>query len=149
MWTSSEILAQIERQGREPLATGHIHFSMVALLNDRDQIATRLHKGPYQRPSLVPSSPWLSKGRPERPQLIAPDQRGILSWERPLGSQPWGTTATRWVLHHRANEQSAWSMTHGDVNLNPIVLKAKEQYVLRLLNRVGEASDAIAFTWQI
>jgi hypothetical protein len=40
-------------------------------------------------------------------------------------------------------------MTHGDVNLNPIILKAKEHYVLRLLNRVGEASDAIAFTWQI
>jgi uncharacterized lipoprotein YddW (UPF0748 family) len=149
MWTSSEILDQIQRQGRQPLATGHIHFSMVALLNNRDQIATLLHKGPYQRPSLVPSSPWLSKGRPERPQLIAPDQRGLLSWERPLGSQPWGTTATRWVLHHRANEQSPWSMTHGDVNLNPIILKAKEHYVLRLLNRVGEASDAIAFTWQI
>ena len=41
-------------QAAEP--SGHIHFSMIALMQDRDQIASRLQAGPYavaaQRPPL-------------------------------------------------------------------------------------------------
>jgi uncharacterized lipoprotein YddW (UPF0748 family) len=147
MWPAQEILDQITLQRLHPNASGHIHFSMTALLNDREGIATSLKAERYKQPSLVPASPWLARGRPEIPQLIEPDQRAVLRWEPPLGSLAWGRTPVRWVLHERTDSQEAWSMSHGDVQFNPVVLKPGRDYVLRLLNRVGEASDALAFSW--
>lgn len=148
MWPASEIIDQIREQRRLARAGGHIHFSMIALLENRQNIAVRLSSESYQRPSLVPPSSWLSRAGPDRPQLIEPDQHGNLGFESPLGSRPWGTTPVRWVLHQRSDEHAQWSMSHGDVNLHPITLSANRQYVLRLLNRVGEASEGIAFSWK-
>ena len=147
MWPPKEILDQIKLQRLHANANGHIHFSMTTLLNDREGIATSLRKESYKQSSLVPASPWLARGRPEIPQLIEPDQRGVLRWEPPLGSLAWGRTPVRWVLHERTDPQEAWSISHGDVQFNPVVLKPGRDYVLRLLNRVGEASEALAFTW--
>jgi hypothetical protein len=56
-------------QRTRPDATGHIHFSMAALMQDRDGIATLLQIGPYAQPALVPATPWLDDrccGRPAR-----------------------------------------------------------------------------------
>ena len=120
---------------------------MIPLLNNREGIATSLAGESYKQPSLVPASPWLARGRPDKPQLLEPDQRGILRWESPLGSLPWGTHPARWVLHERTDKHADWQMSHGDVNLNPVILKPNQDYVLRLLNRVGESGEAIAFSW--
>ncbi len=56
-----------------PGATGHIHFSMVALMQDRDGIATLLKFGPYAQAALVPATPWLPAPLPAAPVLrLAP-----------------------------------------------------------------------------
>jgi uncharacterized lipoprotein YddW (UPF0748 family) len=52
-----------------PGASGHIHFSMVALLQDRDGIATLLKFGPYAQVALVPATPWLPAPLPAAPVL--------------------------------------------------------------------------------
>ena len=52
-------------------ASGHIHFSMVALMQDRDGVATLLQLGPYAEPALVPATPWLGAAAPPAPQLRA------------------------------------------------------------------------------
>lgn len=70
-WGADEVLRQVallrERAGRSadpagasrprPEPSGHIHFSMIALQQDRDGIATRLRAGPYAaaapRPALA------------------------------------------------------------------------------------------------
>ena len=52
-----------------PGATGHIHFSMVALMQDRDGIATLLKFGPYAQAALVPATPWLAAPVPAAPRL--------------------------------------------------------------------------------
>ncbi len=52
-----------------PGATGHIHFSMVALMQDRDGIATLLKFGPYAPAALVPATPWLAAPLPPAPRL--------------------------------------------------------------------------------
>jgi uncharacterized lipoprotein YddW (UPF0748 family) len=77
-WPAREILAQIGLQrarsgadrAADKVATGHIHFSMVALLQDRDGIATQLQNGPYAQPALVPATPWLDASVPAAPQLL-------------------------------------------------------------------------------
>ncbi len=67
-WPASEVLQQIERVRARagPLGSGHLHFSMAALLQDRDGIATWLRAGPYSQPALVPATPWLKPSNPWR-----------------------------------------------------------------------------------
>jgi uncharacterized lipoprotein YddW (UPF0748 family) len=50
-------------------ASGHIHFSLAALAQDRAGLATLLHMGPYAGPALVPAMPWLGGAPPLNPTL--------------------------------------------------------------------------------
>jgi len=67
-WPARELLDQVDvlrsRAGpgsHGPLgATGHIHFSLIALHQDRDGLATALARGAYAQPALVPATPWLN-----------------------------------------------------------------------------------------
>jgi len=73
-WPAQELLAQIALQRQRAHAarpgggaTGHIHFSMVALMQDRDGLATALRAGPYAVPALVPATPWAGTARQRQP----------------------------------------------------------------------------------
>ena len=59
-WPGREILEQIDILRSRSAAGGHIHFSMVALMQDRDGLATLLQMGAYAEPALVPATPWLA-----------------------------------------------------------------------------------------
>ena len=92
-WLAREVLDQVQRvRARDgtaatpevettpttppapnPGSSGHIHFSMVALMQDRDGIATLLKFGPYAQAALVPATPWLPAPLPTAPVLrVAP-----------------------------------------------------------------------------
>jgi uncharacterized lipoprotein YddW (UPF0748 family) len=62
-WSAEELIRQIDATRAEPGATGNVHFSMKALMQNYDGIADKLKNGPYSEPALVPESPWLA-GRP-------------------------------------------------------------------------------------
>ena len=66
-YTPDEVLGQIDLVRSRPAAGGHAHFSMVALLHDREGIAARLQRGPYARPALPPATPWLPEPAPPPP----------------------------------------------------------------------------------
>ena len=71
-WPAREVLEQVLLQRTRSsggAATGHIHFSMAALMQDRDGIATLLQMGPYAQPALVPATPWLDATSPGAPTL--------------------------------------------------------------------------------
>ncbi len=68
-WLAREVLDQVQLVREREGATGHIHFSMVALLQDRDGIATLLKFGPYAQAALVPATPWLAAPLPAAPRL--------------------------------------------------------------------------------
>jgi uncharacterized lipoprotein YddW (UPF0748 family) len=68
-WPAGEVIEQIEHLRQRPGAGGHIHFSMAALMQDRDGVATRLRAGPYASAALVPATPWLPGSAPAAPQL--------------------------------------------------------------------------------
>ncbi len=70
-WPAQEILDQVALLRQRPGVGGHLHFSLSALLQDRDGIATRLRAGPYAQAALVPPRPaWLDPAArpPEAPQ---------------------------------------------------------------------------------
>jgi uncharacterized lipoprotein YddW (UPF0748 family) len=57
-WRPAEISRQLALLRTRAGATGHIHFSMVALLQNRQGIADALTRGAYANPALVPATPW-------------------------------------------------------------------------------------------
>jgi uncharacterized lipoprotein YddW (UPF0748 family) len=67
-WTASELLDQIRRTRAQPGATGNVHFSMKALMDDRGGLVDSLESGLYSTPALIPASPWLSDSAPAKPR---------------------------------------------------------------------------------
>lgn len=67
-WTTSELLEQIRLTRAQPGATGNVHFSMKALMDDRGGLVDSLESGLYSTPALVPASPWLSDSAPAKPR---------------------------------------------------------------------------------
>jgi uncharacterized lipoprotein YddW (UPF0748 family) len=101
-WRADEILAQVSllraatvMEGRPG---GHIHFSMIALMQDRDGLATRLRAGPYSQDALVPATPWLPAAPMAPPRLAYRGGRVHLEARgpRPLNWAVWRREAGRW-----------------------------------------------------
>jgi uncharacterized lipoprotein YddW (UPF0748 family) len=63
-----EIVQQIAVTRNRPAATGHVHFSMLALMENRQGIADQLRTTQYAVPALVPPSPWLGSQAPAAPK---------------------------------------------------------------------------------
>jgi uncharacterized lipoprotein YddW (UPF0748 family) len=59
-WPVQEILQQIALLRQQRPGTGHAHFSMVALLQNRRGLADALMAGPYAEAALVPATSWLA-----------------------------------------------------------------------------------------
>ncbi len=68
-WSAEEIVREVELARTKPAATGHVHFSLIALLQDRKGVATRLAREVYPEPALVPATPWLGGEAPRAPRL--------------------------------------------------------------------------------
>lgn len=68
-WSPEEILAQIAVTRAHPGASGHVHFSMVALTQNRRGVATQLAPA-YATPALVPATLWLKVAVPAAPRLV-------------------------------------------------------------------------------
>jgi len=66
-WPPEEIRNQIDLIRSRPKAGGHIHFSMVALAENRKGVADQLRSGPYATAALVPATPWLDASVPPVP----------------------------------------------------------------------------------
>jgi uncharacterized lipoprotein YddW (UPF0748 family) len=77
-YTAGEIVSQIgDMRARSNNVSGHVHFSMAALTQDREGIATTLAAGQYATPALIPAMPWLDKSAPAAPVVSA--QRSAVS----------------------------------------------------------------------
>lgn len=110
-WTPEEILNQITRtratnspttaQG----AAGNIHFSAVAIVNNRKGLADALAQGPYAQPALPPVMDWCADGPTPRSPLVSIDTSSntpTVRWH-PRGEQP-----SRWCVWTRHG--LTWSM---------------------------------------
>ena len=76
-WTADEILNQVDAL-RGQGSDGHVHFSLIALKQNRKNISQRLASEKYTSPALVPASPWLENTNIAPPQLtLSEDKRNI------------------------------------------------------------------------
>ncbi|WP_229459255.1 glycoside hydrolase family 10 protein [Massilia cavernae] len=70
-YAPKEVLEQIEVTRARPAATGHVHFSMAALMENREGITDQLKAVHYGTPALVPATTWLGNAAPGVPGVSA------------------------------------------------------------------------------
>ena len=68
-WPVEEILRKIALTRTKPMEQGHVHFSMVALTENRKGVSEQLRTTLYKTPALVPPAPWLNATPPTAPLL--------------------------------------------------------------------------------
>ncbi|MFN9767200.1 MAG: glycoside hydrolase family 10 protein [Pseudomonadota bacterium] len=95
-WPARELLDQVALLRTRPAAGGHIHFSIAALMQDREGLATMLQMGPYAEPALAPATPWLQAPLPTQPALEA-DAAGVrIDGAAPARWAVWRHAGGRW-----------------------------------------------------
>ena len=117
VWPAREIVEQVTELRGRPAAGGHIHFSLIALQQDRDGLATQLQQGAYAAPALVPATPWLVAPAVGMPGLrrvnsaagarlrIEAAQAGAAPVRWAVWRRYGGTAAPRWVFSTLAPQE--------------------------------------------
>ena len=106
-WSADEIVNQVAL-ARARQAGGHIHFSMIALMENRRGIGDRL-SATYATPALVPASPWLPGIAPAAPEVrarFARDDPGSITIE--VAPTPPGAA---WLLAIWARHGGQWAFS--------------------------------------
>ena len=68
-WRPEEIVNEIALLRGRPEIAGHIHFSMITLMENRRGINDQLKPG-YASAALIPAMPWLGTGKPAAPMIF-------------------------------------------------------------------------------
>jgi len=98
-WTPEEIVGQVAL-ARAGGASGHIHFSIAALAQNRRGIVDRLRVA-YATPALVPQARWIQREPPPAPSMsVAIDSGGARIASAPAG--------VPWLLAAWARYGDAW-----------------------------------------
>jgi uncharacterized lipoprotein YddW (UPF0748 family) len=79
VWTSQDIVDQIVVTRETPGASGHVHFSMKVLMQNRGGVADALKRHSYSQPALVPASTWLDNRPPSAPTVQVSGSR--VTWQ--------------------------------------------------------------------
>ena len=137
-WPAAEIANQVAELRQRPGADGHLHFSMVALLQDRDGLATRLKAGAYAQAALPPATPWLASGAPGRPSLsVDAADPGLARLAPGAGKQ-----AALWAVWRRSAEGWRFEVLPGQARSLPI--GPTETLVVSAVDRCGIESERSA-----
>jgi uncharacterized lipoprotein YddW (UPF0748 family) len=140
-WQPEEITRQIGLTRAHPGVSGHIHFSMVALLQDRRGIATLLKAGPYANAALVPASPWLGAQAPDAPQLSLQAAEATNAADRVLIRIADDSSVNRFSIWKRYGSKwvfavQAASQTELTLDADP-ALGQPDAIVISCVNRLG------------
>jgi hypothetical protein len=100
-YAPQEIVQQIDIARSRPGSGGHVHFSMVALMENRKGISDQLAGAQYAQPALVPASPWLGGAGPAAPKVSASKGGRLLKLKLAGGTTDglyavWSRYGTEW-----------------------------------------------------
>ena len=100
-WQPREIVNQIRLTRAQAGADGHIHWNMKSLMRNTafDEV---LQRELYQKPALMPPSPWLGHAQPRKPKLTVvkgePGSQMEISWAAGGPGKTW-----LWLLQTRTS----------------------------------------------
>jgi len=144
-WEPAEIVRQIELLRHRKSATGHIHFSMSPLLQNRRGIGEQLANELYREAALVPATPWLDRTLPSAPTLERTPKTE--SSDRIVILPGPGKTPMRYALWTRRNDRWSFSVLpasepHIELSADPINGPA-ETIVVSAVDAVGNESPRV------
>lgn len=138
--SADEIVRQIQLTRKQPGASGEIHWSMKALLNNQRGVADALARDVYAQPALAPAFPWLDSTPPPAPKL------GVTSEGRSGARATWaagaGEAVWLWVLQSRAG--GAWQTEILPASQTSRAFSTAEAVALTAVDRCGNTSAAVA-----
>lgn len=152
-WPAEEILQQIDaaRTNRAG-SSGHLHFSISALMKNRQNIQQRLLAEKYQHAALVPASPWL---------VASPMLAMTAPPLAPMGGQQLRVTLTAgaplrwlavWKRYQAGTNEPQWIFSLQTAG-NPVISLADDlphaplrQVVVSALDRSGQESPRSSYT---
>ncbi len=121
-----EIVQQIGLTRTRPKAGGHVHFSMIALMENRKGLCDHLTRSHYATPALVPATPWLGNTAPAAPAVAA--RRNGVFVDLKLTPAPaiqhyaiWSRHGDEWRFAVAPGAKTEWNV--GD-NANAVVISA-------------------------
>jgi uncharacterized lipoprotein YddW (UPF0748 family) len=137
-----EIIEQIAVTRSRPTAGGHVHFSMVALMQNRKGIADQLRTISYATPALVPSTPWLGKAVPEAPSVAASRKGSAVRLKLAAGRANtlfavWSRFGGQWRFDVVPAGQSEWLVA------DDATLGAADLVVVSGIDRLGNESARV------
>ena len=144
-WLPEEIMNQIVAVRTRAPGSGHVHFSMVALMQNRLGVADALRGTRYQEVALVPATPWLEASAPLAP-LVQLHATSATSWQLQLRSPRGSKAAVRWAVWLRFGTH--WTLqvvTHHTVDV-PASDAAGHHFngvVVSAIDRVGKESPRV------
>ncbi|HST61817.1 MAG TPA: family 10 glycosylhydrolase [Longimicrobium sp.] len=106
-WRAEEITDQVWVTRGIPGATGNVHFSMRAFMQNPDSLNERLLRGPYRERALIPATPWLGGRVLAAPRVSVQTGQG---WARyPVRMEPApGAEPMWWIV--RVRRGTAWTV---------------------------------------
>jgi uncharacterized lipoprotein YddW (UPF0748 family) len=118
-----EIMQQIQLTRARPNATGHVHFSMAALMDNRKGISDQLRASHYASPALVPATPWLGSDTPDTPTVNVKRQAGAVTLKLAPGKANaeyaiWSRFGDEWRFAVAPASQVDWTIPD-DARLGP------------------------------
>ncbi len=146
-WAPEEITHQIDLTRANKNAGGHIHYSMIALMQDRHGISGLLAAGPYAQAALVPATPWLDATAPGAPTLRR-ETSGIAAGWVSITAAPGKPVSLYaiWRRHGREWRFSVQPAVEPVINLTPDPkLGAVEALVVSAVDAVGNESPRVTF----
>ncbi len=147
-WPAREIVEQIAVQRSRAAAGGHIHFSLIALVQDRDGLATLLQMGPYAQPALVPALvpalPWLARGAvlapTAAPRLHARLGHVLIDPGLDAAGLPATPSPTLWAVWRRVGSNWRFAVLPGGERR--IEIAGAQLISVSAVDRVGQLSPA-------
>lgn len=152
-WAPEEIARQIARLRAAGGASGHVHFSMVALLQNRKGLADLLQTGAYTQAALVPATPWLADApvaAPEVQRLTGSDGTGGVALRVTLPpNAAEAPTVAVWARYRSQWRFSTQSASQTLVRLAPDPLLGwPDRAVVSLVGRLGQESARVTVALQ-
>lgn len=126
-------------------ASGHIHFSMSALMQDRDGLATQLQRGPnapYASAALLPLTPWLGEAPPPAPPLLLRRVDAVLVAP---GTGKAVTVVAHWAVWRRIDGR--WRFAVLAPGERRIARERADAIVVSAVDRQGRISERRALRW--
>jgi uncharacterized lipoprotein YddW (UPF0748 family) len=142
-WSAREVFDQLGVLRSRPAAGGHIHFSMNALMQDRDGLATQLRSGWYGQTALVPATPWLAGPAgleaPPAPRVQARLGRLWIDAAADASGHP-AASPWLWAVWRRIG--SDWRFTALPGQTRRLDLQGASRASVQAVDRLGQLSAA-------